>query len=520
MKKRTILRVVLPVVLALVATAVAYWLWPRPGTTITAITQHTGRAPRIRPDYAGIVIPPNIAPLNFVIDEPGMQFSVRVLGAAGEPIIVSSHDHRIQIPMRKWSNLLEANRGGTVQFHVCVQEDKWELKRFAPITNRIAKEDVDRYLVYRLLKPLYFQYENMGIYQRDVSTFEESVVLGNQSIGGACVNCHAFHPNHADRMILHTRGGDCPAMILVRDGQVSKVDTRTAFNATPGAYTAWHPNGRVAAQAVIDAMLFFHSVGENRDVFDRSSDLIVYDTEANTVTSAPGIARADRFETFPAWSPDGRHLYFSSAPRAPFERFRDVRYDLMRIEYDPETGHWGKLECLLAAKDTGLSITEPRVSPDGRFVLFCMSDYGNFPVYQPSSDLYLLDIESRRYECLPVNSPRSESWHSWSSNSRWIAFASKRRDGLFARVYLSYIDEHGHAHKAVLLPQKDPTFYDGLIRTYNAPELTPYPAPATGRALARVARSSTATRKAGLALPAGMGPGGTNATGQSVDAGR
>ena len=161
----------------------------------------------------------------------------------------------------------------------------------------------------------------------------------------------------------------------------------------------------------------------------------------------------------------------------------EVRYDLMRIEYEPETGRWGELECLLAAEDTGLSITEPRISPDGRFVLFCMSDYGNFPVYRPSSDLYLMDLETRRYERLPVNSERSESWHSWSSNSRWIAFSSKRGDGLYARSYLSYINKEGQAHKPILLPQKDPTFYDSFLEDFNLPELITGPVPVTRREL-------------------------------------
>jgi hypothetical protein len=101
-----------------------------------------------------------------------------------------------------------------------------------------------------------------------------------------------------------------------------------------------------------------------------------------------------------------------------------------------------------------------------------------------------MDLKTRQYKRLDVNSPRCDSWHCWSSNSRWIAFASKRRDGVFARIYFSYVDEQGRVHKPVLLPQKDPTFYDRFIRTYNAPELARTPAPASGRAMARAVRSS------------------------------
>ena len=120
------------------------------------------------------------------------------------------------------------------------------------------------------------------------------------------------------------------------------------------------------------------------------------------------------------------------------------------------TGQWGHAETVLSAEQTGLSILLPRVSPDGRFLLFCMCRYGCFPVYQPSSDLYMMDLATGRYSRLAINSEYSESWHSWSSNSRWIAFSSKRQGGLFTRTYLSYVDDDGTAYKPFVLPQRDP----------------------------------------------------------------
>jgi len=86
-------------------------------------------------------------------------------------------------------------------------------------------------------------------------------------------------------------------------------------------------------------------------------------------------------------------------------------------------------------------------------------------------------------------STQCDSFHSWSSNSRWIVFSSKRDDGLFARPYFSYLDADGKAHKPFVLPQEDPTYYDSCIRTYNAPELATAPVPASRRELGRVIRS-------------------------------
>jgi hypothetical protein len=91
-------------------------------------------------------------------------------------------------------------------------------------------------------------------------------------------------------------------------------------------------------------------------------------------------------------------------------------------------------------------------------VLFCLSAYGHFPVYQASSDLHVLDLTTRSKRWLPINSPEAESWHCWSSNSRWVVFSSKRLDGLFARPFFSYVDKEGGFHKPFLLPQEDPEF--------------------------------------------------------------
>lgn len=37
-----------------------------------------------------------------------------------------------------------------------------------------------------------------------------------------------------------------------------------------------------------------------------------------------------------------------------------------------------------------------------------------------------------------VNSSDAESYHSWSSNSRWFVFSSRRDDGLYTRLYIAH----------------------------------------------------------------------------------
>jgi hypothetical protein len=200
-------------------------------------------------------------------------------------------------------------------------------------------------------------------------------------------------------------------------------------------------------------------------------------------------------------------MLWSDRDKVPPQRYDEVKYDLLRISYDLDSDKWGQLETVLSAQDTGLSILQPRISPDGRWLLFCMCDYGSFPVYHQSSDLYIMDLKTARqtgqykYRRLQVNSDQSESWHSWSSNSRWIAFSSKRGKGVFTRSYFSYVDQAGKVYKALLLPQKDPAFYDSCLKTYSVPELIIQPVKVTGEKLARVVRSS---RKIEVDMPITM----------------
>jgi Tol biopolymer transport system component len=218
--------------------------------------------------------------------------------------------------------------------------------------------------------------------------------------------------------------------------------------------------------------------------------------DSKTLKTSPKISRKDRLETFPAWSPDGCYLYFSSAPmlwsdqnQIPPDRYNEVGYDLMRVSYDIEHDQWGEPKTILSSKDTGLSVLQPRISPDGRWLLSCMCDYGTWVVHNPGSDLYITDLktasETGKYEYrrLDINSNQSESWHSWSSNSRWIVFSSKRQYSIFTRSYISYVDETGTVYKPLLLPQKNPSFYGSCLETFTIPEFVTQPVQITDKNL-------------------------------------
>lgn len=483
-----------------------------------------GRLPRVQPDYGQTVIPPNIAPLNFLIKESGTHYFVRIYSKQGRSIEVSSRSPKIVIPQRPWHKLLERSRGEELHFDVFVkqpgekpptktQNTQWD--RFLTITSKIAGEDIDDYLVYRRIHPACRAWADMGIYQRNLRDFKESLVLNNGYFGDGCLNCHTFCPNHPDKMLIAIRSSEYGSPeLLVKDGMINKIGTKFG-------YASWHPSGRVVAYSINEVNQFFHSArNEVRDVIDLDSLLAYYLVDSKTAKTSPNISKKDRLETYPAWSADGRYLYFCSAPLSWSDRnvipqsYDQIKYDLMRISYDLERDQWGELETVLSANQTGRSILLPRISPDGRRLLFCMCDYGCFPVYQQSSDLYMMDLEAAQdqsherqrvenykstddigrttfeYKRLDINSDQSESWHSWSSNSRWIAFSSKRQSGVFTRIYLAYVDEGGNVCKPLLLPQKDPTYYDSCLWTYSVPELIAQPVRVTKEKLARVLRGS------------------------------
>ena len=306
------------------------------------------RPARISPDYVDTVIPPNIAPLNFLVAEPGSAYRVVISADRGDDISVVDREGRIVIPPKPWATLLDANRGGQLHFDVYVRDEAGKWRRFAPISTAIAPEDIDRYLVYRLLKPLYVRWVEMSIYQRDLSSYTQKPIWRGRTFQPpGCINCHAFCNNRTERMAVGYRssayGG---GVLLALDGKVTNLDTKFG-------YTAWHPSGRLVAYSRNKVRQFFHDVGtEVRDVIDLDSSLAYYLVESETIKSNDRIDDPNRMETYPTWSPDGKYLYFCSAPilwtdrktlQLP-ENWKDVRYDLMRISYDVDSDTFGQPE--------------------------------------------------------------------------------------------------------------------------------------------------------------------------------
>lgn len=258
--------------------------------------------------------------------------------------------------------------------------------------------------------------------------------------------------------------------LLYNNGEIKFLNTGTKYTMSAAVYPSWHPNGNLIAFSVNIIRQRFHSAGDGLIyVYDLASDIIVYDIAKNQVTTCPALSTG-RLENMPAWSHDGRYLYYISGPKYDKNKPDScVKYDLLRIAYNAENSLWGNVDTLLTAGKTGKSITYPQLSPDDKFLTFAMSDYGYFNVFSKTSDLYIMNTANLQYSEMPVNSPDAESFHGWSSSGRWILFASKRIDGLFSNVFFSHIDSAGNASKPFVLPQKDPDFYSRYTLNFNRP---------------------------------------------------
>ena len=449
------------------------------------------RLPVIKPDYAGITIPPNIAPLNFTLRDSCAACVAEIASINGSPITVWGGKGVIRIAAAPWRRLLAENAGKPLRVTIYARNSRGAWRRYATIEDTIAAEPVDRYCTYRLLSFQYNYSSDLRECQRDLTSFTETVLVNTQNYAWGCINCHMPMNNDPGRFVLQARSTAYGSETLIADG-----DAIVTLTSRLG-YTSWHPGGRYIAFSVYKVQQYFHAVGRQFiDAYDNNSSIVIYDAAARKIVPVPQLNEAGMLETWPAWSADGRYLYFCSASvpwsdgaKEPPDNLNKVQYSLVRIAYDADRNDWGAVDTVLTPRETGLSIAQPKLSPDNRFCLFCMQNYGAYPHTQASSDLYLMDVATRQYRKLPINSEYNESWHSWSKNSRWILFSSKRGGGIFTRLYFCYVDSTGNAHKPFLLPQRDPAFYDSFIKCYNVPEFAVAPVRFSERQLLKAIRT-------------------------------
>ena len=436
--------------------------------------------PPLFPDYADVTVPSNIAPLNFRIETDGARY-VTVMTAGSQKFVTSGN--KVIIPARKWDRLKQQGRIG-VEIYV---RNGSEWSRYRPFSITLSDE-IDPYISYRVIMPSIESYERLSINQRNLTSFSEKVIYANQMVqhdeNGQCINCHHYRNYTTDNMQFHARqylGGT----VMVIDGDLRKVNLKTDSTISAGVYPAWHPTHDYIAYSTNKTHQSIRSADRNRvEVADEESDLILYDIRNNTVSVIENDSA--QFECYPAWSPDGRTLYYVSARYdAPFDSHRkdqvflnssEIRYDLYCKPFDPDTKTWGQSELLYECSRDGMSATLPRVSPDGRLLMFSMAPYGVFHIWHRQSDLWVMDLKDKSIRRADeINSPEVESYHSWSSNGKWVIFSTRREDGAYTRLYISHLEADGTFSKPFALPQRDPDFNREFMYSFNIPEFMKEP---------------------------------------------
>ena len=442
--------------------------------------KESDKLPNIYPDYTNVTVPINIAPLAFQIDGKADDVVARLTAGTTEIICGGS---QIQPNADDWKQLTEAAKGNAIKVEVYVeQNDGWT--RYKPFNIFVSPDSIDAYISYRLIPPSYVTYEELTINQRCLENYDESIIYDNmlcsEGAKGQCINCHNYQQYNPDRMQFHARQ-NMGGTVIAYDGKIRKIGMKNDSILSAGVYPTWHPWLPLIVYSTNMTGQIFHSTNPNKiEVFDSESDLIAYDMEKNEVTNIENDPA--EMECFPFWAPDGKTLYYCSAHfeysdtvtdkgKEFITRTQEAKYNLYKKRFNPETMQFGPRELVFAADSLDKSATLPRISPDGRYLMFTVAKYGVFHIWHHDADLWMLDLQTGEVRNMEeINSADTESYHSWSSNGRWVVFSSRRYDSNYTRPFIAHIDKNGHGSKPFELPCANPDYHRQLLRSYNIPE--------------------------------------------------
>ena len=451
--------------------------------------------PMIYPDYTDVTIPVNLAPLTFQMDVPADEMAARF--ACGDQQLICSGS-KIQPDATDWQTLVEAAKGRAITVDVYASV-KGQWTHYKPFKIYVSPDSIDPYISYRLIAPSYVTYNDLTISQRCLENYDESVVYDNMlctdGSQGQCINCHNYQNYNPNRMQFHARQ-NMGGTIVAYDGDIRKINMRNDSLLAAGVYPAWHPWLKLIVYSTNLTHQTFHTVNPNKiEVFDTRSDLMAFDVEKNEVTNLE--SGMGELEVFPCWSPDGKAIYYCSAHLEYHDsidegqeymmRAEQVKYNIYKKDFDPDSRAFGPRQLVFDAAALDKSATLPRISPDGRYLMFAMARYGVFHIWHRDADLCLIDLKTGHARTMKeINSDDVESYHSWSSNGRWVVFSSRRYDGNFTRPFFAHIDQRGRGAKPFELPQSDPDYHRQFLRSYNIPEFMSGPVTIGPQAFARV----------------------------------
>ena len=318
------------------------------------------------------------------------------------------------------------------------------------------------------------------------------IVLENLPV---CGNCHSFSGDGSllglDVDYGNDKGGY--AVLPVSEQMVlndEKIITWSDYKredgeATFGLLSQVSPDGRYVISTVKDRAVFVATpeIAFSQLFFPIKGILVVYDTETGQYFPLPGADDPKYVQSNPTWSPDGKTIVFArteayrkeSIESAPgillnendvpefIEDREPFKFDLYQVPFNQ--GQGGEARPLLGASNNGMSNFFAKYSPDGKWIIYCQAE--NYMLLMPDSELYIIPAEGGEPRRLKANTPLMNSWHSWSSNSRWLVFSSKANTP-YTQLFLTHISETGESSPAVVLDR-----FTAKDRVANIPEFVP-----------------------------------------------
>lgn len=487
-KKNTIWpSLVLAVGLLVVAVygAVTKWYVPTPPDTVSLSDK-----PLVTyPDYQNITIPCNVAPLNFMLrDEQVDVIDVRVTDSRGnETAHLSTRGRKAIWSIESWRQLLNSHTADSLHVQVMARADGQWL-RYAAFSWYVSPDSIDSYLTYRLIEPGYEVWDKVCIEERCVENFDARLLADGKELGNRCMNCHTHGGNEGQYSFFHLRG-EKGGTLLNSNGRLRKLTLRNADMQSGAVYGDFASSGQFAVFSNNIIIPSFHTQANRRlEVYDTTGDLCVADFEHNTLDT---FNAPDELMTFPCFSADGTWIYYCASPNPCgdtipaaaelLNHVKELHYSLWRMPFDAASGQMKpeQREIVYDAQRQGGSVSFPKCSADGKYILFCLSDYGTFPIWHRETSLCLLSSDGKM-----LNTGINGTYHTWSHNAKWVVFASKREDGQYGRAYFAHIDDllanqsDSSSHcKSFVLPQADPEHDDMNLRSYNIPDLGKKSAP-------------------------------------------
>lgn len=434
--------------------------------------EQSSQTPEIFPDYKGVTVPCNIAPLNFKVEDASKIIAEFYVN--NKKLFSVTGKNTIEIPEDKWKNGLQEASGKNIQVSVAVwNKQHQEGIKYQNFQIIVSKDSITPWIAYRLIPPGYVLWDKMGIYQRHLESFDEKCVISNNENHGGCVNCHSFQNYSSKQFLFHARGQK-GCTVLVKNGHPQRLELDQLPPNFKGTYPYWHPKGRFVVFANCDTHQAFYGQSKNKvEVYDLESDLMIYDGKTNRVLTDPRFTEKTRWETFPTFSPDGKYLYFCQAEACNMPReYKKLKYAILRIKFNEDDGSLGnKIDTIYNPRTEKGSASFPRISPDGKNLMFTESDCGTFPIWHKTADLKMINLFTLKYANTNIlNSKDVESYHSWDKSGKWIIFSSRRIDGRYTRLFLTHYDYKDGFSKPFLLPQESPDENMKRMYSYNIPE--------------------------------------------------